>query len=62
MIKPSSSVASGPSCASNVGPPTPEQIARIIARLRAAGARVINRSGEDMRPADVEALVKEFFR
>jgi hypothetical protein len=35
---------------------------RIVAGLRAHGARVINRSGEEMRPMDVEALVKEFFR
>jgi hypothetical protein len=62
MIRPSSSDDCGPSCVNSVGPPTLEEIARIIARLRAAGARVINRSGEDMRPADVEALVKEFFR
>jgi hypothetical protein len=35
---------------------------RIVAGFRAHGARVVNRSGEDMRPMDVEALVKEFFR
>jgi hypothetical protein len=35
---------------------------RIVAGLRAHGARVINRRGNDMHPSDLEALIKEFFR
>jgi hypothetical protein len=60
MTKPSSFDACGNSCANSAGPPTPEEIARIIARLRAAGARVVNAKGEDLRPADIEAILKEW--
>jgi hypothetical protein len=60
MIKPSSSNASGNSCGNSAGPPTLEEIADIIARLRAAGARVINARGDDLRPADIEAILKDW--
>jgi hypothetical protein len=62
MTKPSSSNASANSCANSADKPTLEEIARIIDRLREAGAKVINERGDDLGPADIEALVKEFFR
>jgi hypothetical protein len=39
--------------------PSLDEVARIVARLRAAGARVINSKGEDLRPADLEEAVRE---
>jgi hypothetical protein len=59
MTKPSSSNDCGSSCGSSAGPPTTEEIARIIARLRAAGARVVNAKGEDFTQRDLEDLLKE---
>jgi hypothetical protein len=35
---------------------------RIVAGLRAHGARVLNRKGEDLHQIELEALIKEFFR
>jgi hypothetical protein len=55
MTKPSSSNASGNSCANSVGPPTTEEIAHIIRLLREAGAKVV-----DLSPADIEALIREW--
>jgi hypothetical protein len=59
MTKPSSSDASESSCGSSAGPPTPEEIARIIRLLREAGARVVNARGEDFTQRDLEDLLKE---
>jgi hypothetical protein len=59
MTKPSSSNACGSSCANSAGPPTPEEIARIIRALQAAGAKVLNTKGEPITPADLAELVKE---
>jgi hypothetical protein len=60
MTKPSSFDACGSLCANSAGPPTPNEIADIIARLRAAGARVINARGEDLQEGDIAALLKEW--
>ena len=38
---------------------TLEDVVRLVARLRAAGARVINSRGEDLSAAEIEALLKE---
>jgi hypothetical protein len=59
MTKPSSSNASGSSCANSAGPPTLEEIARIIRALQDAGARVVNARGEDFTQRDLEDLLKE---
>jgi hypothetical protein len=56
MTKPSSSNASASSCVNSAGQPTTEEIALIIRLLREAGARVVNAKGEDIGPADIEAL------
>jgi hypothetical protein len=38
-------------------PVTVEEVEKLVAKLRAAGARVINRRGEDMTEADLQAVV-----
>jgi hypothetical protein len=53
MTATQSSADSATTCASI------EEVARIIARLRECGARVLNQKGEDIGPGDIEELLKE---
>jgi hypothetical protein len=58
----SSSDAFATTCRSTDDPVSLDEVTRLVARLRAAGAKVINRRGEDLSPADIEKFFQERFR
>jgi hypothetical protein len=47
------------SCETSAAPQIPDDVLWIIKQLRGHGVKVINSNGEDLRPADLEELVRE---
>jgi hypothetical protein len=59
MMPESSSENSGNISETSAAPPIPDDVLRIVAALRANGAKLINREGNDLQLSDLERLVKE---